>query len=412
MFDLDNEGVAPDPGMVRNSLQDPQDQSYLDDLVEYPLVFPSNARHYAEILAEIRKKRRALVYADKLIRASASGVPEDIDRILEEISGKQEEEQEVTWIDGYDIIQDPVEPVEYLVDRLIPLRGAGTIDGPPDSGKSSLVLNLAVHIANGGGPWFGSETVGGQVVVLGGEKSTRTAWRRDFERLGKPRQREQFLIPTISKPLWMWNRREGKWDRSIDYGKILRNLKQIKPVLVIGDTIMRLAGGMNVLDIGQQALLGLELEDFAQEANCFFLVIGHTNQASSRESLHWRLHYIARAGGNGLPGILRFCMGVALLGKDDVKSTIGFTEEDLTYRRILAVAVSKGNEMPPARWTQNNPGFFELMPSGELMMLDKSGHSAISKTENRRNKKGMEEPIEQKKGVESGEYKEYAYDDF
>lgn len=329
----------------------------------------ANAPHYARILREKRNSRRmALLGAD----LEKSGLEEDFERaaiILERIE-KPWVEKEVRWLDASDICRDPVEPIEWLAHGLFPRNGAGTVDGPPDSGKSTLVTSLAVHIANGGGSWFGQETIGGPVVVLGGEKSSRKAWRRDFERLGKVTRPGMFLIPELRDPLWEWNKQTGKWIRTKAWSKALRGIRKIKPGLVVGDTIMRITAGIEEINNTQQAYFGKELEEFAEEANCLFLVIGHTNQASTRESLSWRLHYTARSGGNGLPGVLRFCFAVTRLYGNDTKDT-GIGEDDLKYRRFLACGVSKGNELPFRAWSDSNPAFFEIRPDGQLMMLDK-----------------------------------------
>ncbi|MHB8545049.1 MAG: AAA family ATPase, partial [Leptospirales bacterium] len=230
-------------------------------------------------------------------------------------------------------------------------------------------------IANGGGCWFGQNCLSGPVIVLGGEKSSRAVWRRDFERLGKVTRPGSFLIPELDGPLWKWDRREGVWIKTPSYKEAVRGIKRIKPVLVIGDTIMRLGLGIDQIDNAQQAALGLELEELAVEAGCLFLTIGHTNQASTKEALSWRLHYLSRAGGNGLPGVLRYCFAVTRIHRADVQKNGEleemFSPEEVSFRKLIACGVSKGNEIPTAVWTNNNPAFFEIMPSGEIMMLDR-----------------------------------------
>ncbi len=377
IVDLDRDGILPDPGMVRNRLEDPSDRAYLDALLDDMWASPSNARFYAEKLREVAAKRQALFDADKLQKAAFSGVPDDIARVREKIGKREypERTEKTVWADAFDICQQPVTPVEWLVDRIFPRTGAGTVDGPPESGKSSLIVNLAATIANGGGCWFGQDCLSGPVVVLGGEKSSQAVWRRDFERLGKVTRPGSFLIPELGGPLWKWDRREGVWFKTSSYAEAVRGIKKIKPVLVIGDTIMRLGLGIDQIDNAQQAALGLELEELAAEAGCLFLTIGHTNQASTKEALSWRLHYLSRAGGNGLPGVLRFCFGVTRIHRSDVGKNGEmegvFSPEEVSFRKLIACGVSKGNEIPTAAWTNNNPAFFEIMPSGQIMMLDK-----------------------------------------
>ncbi|MHB1286517.1 MAG: AAA family ATPase [Leptospirales bacterium] len=374
MADLDAEGILPDPGMISNRLSDSSDRDYLLDLTETMWASPLNAKFYAEKLREVAIKRQALFDAEKLHRADS---PEDIARVRAEIGKREYPEQtgKTIWVDAFDICQQPLSSVEWLVDRIFPRSGAGTVDGPPESGKSSLIVNLAATIANSGGCWFGQECLSGPVVVLGGEKSSRAVWRRDFERLGKVTRPGSFLIPELDGPLWKWDRREGVWIKTPSYAEAIRGIKRIKPVLVIGDTIMRLGLGIDQIDNAQQAALGLELEELAAESGCLFLTIGHTNQASTKEALSWRLHYLSRAGGNGLPGVLRYCFAVTRIHRCDVGKNGEiegmFSLDEVSLRKLVACGVSKGNEIPTAAWTNNNPAFFEIMPSGQIMMLDR-----------------------------------------
>jgi len=378
IIDLDAEGILPDIGMVGNRLSNTSDRDYLLDISDVAASpHPSNAKAFLEVLRRVEIKRQALFDADKLQKAALSEVPDDIARVRAEIVKRENPKQtgKMIWADAFDICQQPASPVEWLVDRIFPRSGAGTVDGPPESGKSSLIINLAATIANGRGCWFGQDCLSGPVIVLGGEKSSRAVWRRDFERLGKVARPGYFLIPELDSPLWKWNKREEVWVKTHAYAEAVRGIKRIKPALVIGDTIMRLATGINQGDNTNQAELGKQLEELAAEAGCLSLSIGHTNQASEKEALSWRLHYLSRAGGSGLPGVLRYCFGVTRVHLFDVdkKGELKgkFSPEDVFFRKIIACGVSKGNEIPTPAWTNNTPAFFEIMPSGEIMMLDK-----------------------------------------
>lgn len=349
---------------------------YLDEL-SWVVPTGANASHYARILKEQTALRKAKILNAQHAQAIEEGDLEKVERIEKKIAERENPEQtgKTIWVDAFDICQQPLSPVEWLVDGLFPRSGAGTVDGPPESGKSSLVVNLAATIANSGGCWFGKDCLSGPVVVLGGEKSSQAVWRRDFERLGKVARSGYFLIPELDGPLWKWDRREGVWIKTHSYAEAVRGIKRIKPVLVLGDTIMRLGLGIDQIDNAQQAMLGLELEELAAEAGCLFLTIGHTNQASTKEALSWRLHYLSRAGGNGLPGVLRYCFAVTRIHRADVQKNGElegmFSPEEVSFRKLIACGVSKGNEIPTASWTNNRPAFFEIMPSGEIMMLDK-----------------------------------------
>ena len=342
----------------------------LEDLSTVAIT-PVNAPHYVRILQEKRLQRRIMLLGADLLNSGQRGDFERVETIARKIAEEgRERDESGQWIDAATLCQESLEPFEWLVNGLFPRSGAGTMDGPPDSGKSSLVLSLAVCIANGGGFWFGQEALGGPVVILGGEKSSHKVWRRDFERLGKVTRPGMFFIPELRDPLWVWNKQTGKWIRTKAWSEALKGIKRIKPVIVVGDTIMRITAGIEELNNTQQAYLGREMEEFARESGCFFLVVGHTNQSSARELLSWRLHYTARSGGNGLPGVMRYCFGVTRLHLHDSKIS-GFAEDSLKSRRLLACGVSKGNDLPFRSWSDTNPAFFEICSDGQLVRVDR-----------------------------------------
>ena len=406
MLDLWAEHIPIDPVTLSNCLEKKGWSGltggfqYIEDL-SYIVPTSANVPHYARILKEQTAFRKAKMLNAEHAQAIEEGNLEEVERIEQKMAERENLKQTVktVWVDGFDICQQPVSSIEWLVDELCPKSGAGTVDGPPESGKSSLIVNLCATIANGGGSWFGQDCLSGPVVVLGGEKSSQAVWRRDFERLGKVTRPGNFFIPGLAGPLWKWNKREEVWVKTNAYSEAVRGMKRIKPVIVIGDTIMRLARGINDGDNTNQAALGLELEELAAEFQCLFLAIGHTNQASTKEPLSWRLHYLARAGGNGLPGVLRYCFAVTRISRFDIEKK-GELEgllstEDVLWRKIIACGVSKGNEIPPAVWTNYRPALFEIMPDGQIMMLNKDfPRIRISEEKNEEVPVGYQDPFE------------------
>ena len=121
---------------------------FLNDL-EFIVPTPANARIYAEILKEKSECRRAILDADKLIRAANSGVPEDIARVRAEIS-KREDPDEV----GFPVIRPSVAfskilpPPVYVLPSLRP-RTAGLIVAQEGAGKSFLALEIGLAKATG-----------------------------------------------------------------------------------------------------------------------------------------------------------------------------------------------------------------------------------------------------------------------
>ena len=149
IVDQDRDGIIPDPGMVRNRLEDPSDRAYLDDLLADMWASPSNAKFYAEKLREVATRRRAIFDADKLTRAASSGVPEDIARVYGELS-KRENPDEA----GFPVIRPSVAfskilpPPVYVLPSLRP-RTVGLIVAQEGVGKSFLALEIGLAKASG-----------------------------------------------------------------------------------------------------------------------------------------------------------------------------------------------------------------------------------------------------------------------
>ena len=149
IVNLDRDGIVPDPGIVRNHLEDPSDRAYLGDLIEDIWASPSNAKHYAEKLREVAARRRAIFDADKLTRAANSDVPEDIARVYGELS-KREDPDEA----GFPVIHPSVAfsktlpPPIYVLPSLRP-RTVGLIVAQEGVGKSFLALEIGLAKASG-----------------------------------------------------------------------------------------------------------------------------------------------------------------------------------------------------------------------------------------------------------------------
>ena len=60
---------------------------------------------------------------------------------------------------------------EWLINGILPERALGVLYGPPDSYKSFVALDIALHVANGK-PWHGRPVRQGNVLYVLGEGST------------------------------------------------------------------------------------------------------------------------------------------------------------------------------------------------------------------------------------------------
>ena len=288
------------------------------------------------------------------------------------------------WDWGSDFTDEP-EPIEWLVRDIIPAKIAGDIYGPPGAGKSTLAYHLAVSCAAGERSWFGRELQGGPVVIVGGESSGKAAMHRSAHRMmrsagldtSRPedvRARLQGRLKTIrAGRLLAWDRRTEDWVLT-DTGKaVLDHIHGVQPALVLLDTIASATGSGDLADYMQQYRLGECLGVISEQLGTTLITISHTSQMSQGavKTLNDRLHYTARAGGNGAPAAWRWMMGVTRLREEEAgKILAAHGENGSTARRnLIAVGVGKCNEIPPPKWAWDAPGILEIDPAG-LHLID------------------------------------------
>lgn len=270
--------------------------------------------------------------------------------------------------DAHDLMAQPPRPVEWFIDRLVPMGMTMDLFSPPGVGKTTLLTDLALAVASEEGKWHGRACQGGPVTILGGERTDPATLERDLWRTGRRQPPKGALVIPHDKdgdcpPLWGWDR-AGSWELTPWGREITAWLESARMALVILDTIMSAAAGSDLLDQPQQYQLGQTIRRWTREVGAGMVVtVSHTNQASTSAGLSDRLDYLSRAGGNGLPGALRHLAGMTKLRKGEVP---GFPVQDET---MFAIGFSKSNESPRPDWTNHKPAIFTQGKSGKLALL-------------------------------------------
>lgn len=295
--------------------------------------------------------------------------------------------QLIDWAD----FADPPPPVDWLVEGILPAGVAGDVFGSPNAGKSSLIYSLAVHIAGGSPTWFGRAIKPGRVVIVGGEHSGRDAhWRSAHRFVAEVCLSRGQLFTVDQTPILKWHKgytsdktQEGWHYRQPSTGTgerlnhpggaaIIEKIAELRPALVIFDTTLAVAEGCNQLDNPQQYALSEFMQKRIVPAlhGSTVITISHTNQASSSMELTRRLHYEARAGGNGAPGAFRWMAGLTRIRDAEDCEALGdvIDAKDVKRRSFFAFGVSKHNEVRPA-WTNESPAVFETMADGKILMV-------------------------------------------
>ena len=281
--------------------------------------------------------------------------------------------------DAADVCRQAVVPPKYLIDKFLPF---GTIDwfSPPECAKTTTLMSIVDAVANSRGTWMGRVCAAGRVLYIGGEKSDDEVWRRDFARLGLNfPDKDRFQIIDPYTYIWEWDRKNEVWEYSQEAREtIMPFVRDFKPTLVITDTLARYAKGSDPGNLTQQVELGRILEkskkDFCSDV---FLTVSHTPQCTDKETLYNRLHYTARAGGNGLPGMLRYMLAMTELRSEE-RTNAGILD---SRNRVIALAAAKHSELPAPQPTGSkmNPILIELKRDGSIELIpgDKNGEYAV-----------------------------------
>lgn len=291
--------------------------------------------------------------------------------------------------DAHTLQSHPAPQINWLVDGLIPLGTPSDLFSMPECSKSGLVLTLAATVANCEGSWNGFSCAAGDVVIVGGEKSSEAVWMRDFQRLGvSVRSPSTLRILNLDSHIWSWDGRSEAWNLTPEATKeLIPFLKAYQPVLVVVDTISRAAKGNDPLKLTQQVELGRAVEAFQRDtvgSRGLVLTVSHTSQASDALELVQRLHYMSRQGGNGYPGWLRHLQAITEL-KDSEKLDRGLN----TQKRFIAYAISKCSEMPPPVWGERKkPLIFELTREGRLVLQPENGYVSARYSDKQQKKGG------------------------
>lgn len=258
-------------------------------------------------------------------------------------------------------------PVEYIVDELIPAGGIRDISGPPGEGKSTIALSLAISISTGLGWWFGLKTTTAPVAWVSGELSDEDTAARDLHRLHANSDSDiTFLLP--DSEMFRFDSKNERWITTHEGKKVLDEIFRLGIKVTFFDTTGSVVAGSKEIDNDQQRQLARHIRSETKGLGLTVVTISHTNQASAKEKLSWRLHYLSRAGGNGFPGAIRWAAGVSALQTDDAEA-LGLEEADVINRRLVGFGVSKHNEMPTPVWTNKKPVIFEITEDGALVIF-------------------------------------------
>jgi hypothetical protein len=161
-----------------------------------------------------------------------------------------------------DLLAEPDDAIEWLVDDRIPGGGLVLFAGKPKAGKSTVCRALAFCVA-AGEPWLGHHVVMGPVWYLALEDK-RSEVRRHFRAMGA----------TGQEPLWML---VGEAPQNC-LALLEERAKVEKPVLIIVDTLQRLIQAKDMSDYAEVTTKFSPLLKLCRETGAACVVLHHANK--------------------------------------------------------------------------------------------------------------------------------------
>ena len=281
-----------------------------------------------------------------------------------------------------ELLATPPAPISWLIDGLIQLGSGGDTSGMPGDGKSTILLSMAAAVSTGA-TWFGLKTAATPVAWISGEASGNEALARDLHRLKVGEADITFVLPDDVLFRWI----DERWVTTGDGRATIDRIRELGCGFVVLDTIGSLCAGLREIDNDQGRQLARHLR--AELHGITWQTISHTNQASARDELSWRLHYLSRAGGNGFPGAVRLAAGVTRVRaymrpnaavETNEGEAFGITGSDVKAKKLIAFGVSKSNETPQPVWTNNHPAIFEVRRDGGLLLVRDGREGVVAAT--------------------------------
>jgi len=190
----------------------------------------------------------------------------------EKLNNKSINNETALPIIGWNELQE--RPVNWLIQDLLPAQGFAALYGKPGSYKSFAALYIAGMIGTGN-PAFGKGCIQGDVVYIAGEGGAGLKSRRDA--LEKKYGLDSAKVYFIPQQL---NLRSTDHDRQKLISAILA--KNIKPILIIVDTLARAFAGGNENASEDMGAFIRQIGKLQEELNTAVLIVHHSGKDEAR----------------------------------------------------------------------------------------------------------------------------------
>ena len=172
-----------------------------------------------------------------------------------------------------DLLREPEELIEWVVDGILPAGGSSLLAGKPKAGKSTLARELSLRVSRGGS-FLERSTTQGPIIYLALEEK-RSQLRGHFRDMGATGEEEIFIHTGIAP------------DKALDL--LRKEAENRKPALIVIDPLFRL---VRVQDCSAYAEVTRALEPvhaLARDTGAHVLLVHHMGKND-------------REGGDGILG--------------------------------------------------------------------------------------------------------------
>jgi len=161
---------------------------------------------------------------------------------------------------------------EWLIDEMFETDSLATVYGQPESGKSFIVLDMALSIATGL-PFHGRETQKSPVIYLAGEGQRGIGKRIRAWQISKE-------VETI--PDFLISERSFQLTDELSVSSVISSIKEqtdgVKPRLVVVDTLARNFGGADENSTKDMNTVIQSLDRIRAEFDCLVIVVHHSRK--------------------------------------------------------------------------------------------------------------------------------------
>ncbi len=258
----------------------------------------------SDIFSILESKAREVEFPTEELRLLTESVGRYKPRTEESVNGASIEE-----------FLKETEKVEWIVPNLIAKKSIGFIAGLPETGKTWMLIDLAVECARGGGLWLNKFLVKSAKVLFIDQERFKGETQRRFRSVISAKQLE---LTSLNQKLFIRCGTTTRLDLQNSYEAFHKEISELRPDLCIVDSFATFHNSEenNRKDI--QAVLE-RIKAIRTEFGCTFLFIHHENKYAFNKDGDQEPSISQMAGSIAIPAA---CETVMTVRKQDSESSM------------------------------------------------------------------------------------------